>query len=50
MNSDIKKSINNLLRNITDGDYSKAKDDVSTIIEKKIVEQIKKISPKQSKI
>jgi hypothetical protein len=41
---DNKKHIYNLLRNISDGDYAKAKKDVSTIIEGKISTKIKTIS------
>jgi hypothetical protein len=41
---DNKKQINNLLRNISDGNYAKAKGDVSAIIEGKISKKITKIS------
>lgn len=39
-----KKQIHSLLRNISNGDYAKAKGDISTIIEGKISKKIKKIS------
>lgn len=42
-----KKEINILLKNISSGDYASAKRDVSTIIEKKISDRIKKLSTKR---
>lgn len=44
-----KKQIHQLLKNISDGDYAKAKGDISNIIEKKIGEKIKTIPKSKNK-
>jgi len=44
-----KKEINQLLKHISDGDYSKAKGNISTIIENKISGKIKTISKSKNK-
>lgn len=44
-----KKEIYTLLKNISDGDYSKAKGNISNIIESKISDKIKTISKPKSK-
>jgi len=41
-----KKEINTLLKNICNGDYAKAKTNVSNIIESKVTDKIKTISKK----
>ena len=45
----IKKQINTLLKNISEGDYNKAKGVVGAIVESKLSDRIKTISKKQSK-
>jgi hypothetical protein len=44
-----KKEIHQLLKNISDGDYSKAKGNISAIIEGKISGKIKTISKSKNK-
>lgn len=45
-----KKEIYTLLKNISNGDYAKAKGNISKIIESKISDKIKKVSKSKSKI
>lgn len=44
-----KKEIHQLLKNISDGDYSKAKGNISTIIENKISGKIKTLPKSKNK-